>query len=96
MVYAEKITGADRALDPQRTPEDNARVVRALSPHIGTKAGDLGVWAARATADAAPAGEVRVADGRVLWGCARGALELLEVQPPGKKRMAAADYARGR
>ena len=65
-----------------------ARVVRALSPHIGAKAGDLGVWAARA-AESAPPGEIRVEDGRVLWGCAGGALELLEVQPPGKRRMAA-------
>jgi methionyl-tRNA formyltransferase len=96
MVYAEKITGADRALDPSRSAVENERVVRALSPHIGAKAGDLGVWEARATADAAPLGEVRVEEGRVLWGCAQGSLELLVVQPPGKTRMPADAYARGR
>jgi methionyl-tRNA formyltransferase len=32
----------------------------------------------------------------VLWGAADGALELLVVQPPGKRPMPAADYARGR
>ncbi len=47
MVYAEKIGAADRALDPARSGEENARVVRALSPHIGAKAGELGVWRAR-------------------------------------------------
>jgi methionyl-tRNA formyltransferase len=95
MVYAEKITGADRALDPARPAIENARVVRALTPHIGAKAGDVGVWQARAVADPVPAGEVRVTDGRVLWGCEGGSLELLEVQPPGKRRMPAADYGRG-
>ena len=95
MTYAEKITAEDRALSAERTADENARVVRALSPHIGAKAGDLGVWLARPVADAVEPGAVAVRDGRVLWGCAGGALELLEVQPPGKRRMAAADYARG-
>jgi methionyl-tRNA formyltransferase len=96
MTYAEKITGTDRALDPGRPAAENARVVRALSPHIGAKAGDLGVWDARAVADPVPPGDLRIAEGRVLWGCAGGSLELLELQPPGKRRMSAADYARGR
>ena len=96
MTYAEKIAAADRRLDPERNAEANARVVRALDPHIGAKAGDLGVWSARAVADTPPAGEITVDAGRVLWGCAGGALELLEVQPPGKRRMSAADFARGR
>ena len=96
MTYAEKITAEDRALRPDRPAADNARTVRALSPHIGAKAGDLGVWLARPVPDAVEPGEIAVHDGRLLWGCADGALELLEVQPPGKRRMAAADYARGR
>ena len=95
MVYAEKIAAADRDLNPSRSPAENARVVRALSPHIGAKAGDLGVWAAAAASDAVPAGEVAVSDGRPLWGCEGGSLQLVEVQPPGKRRMPAADYARG-
>jgi len=98
MLYAAKITATDRRLDPARPVEENERVVRALDPHIGAKAGELGVWAARPAGDEAraAAGELVVADGRLLWGCAGGALELLEVQPPGKRRMPAADYARGR
>jgi methionyl-tRNA formyltransferase len=31
----------------------------------------------------------------VLVGCADGALELLEVQPPGRRPMAVADFLRG-
>ena len=40
-------------------------------------------------------GEVRAVDGRVLIGCARGALEVTDVQPAGKKPMSAADWLRG-
>jgi methionyl-tRNA formyltransferase len=96
MTYAEKISAEDRVLRADRSPDENARVVRALSPHIGAKAGDLGVWFAVPVADSVPSGSLAVVDGRLLWGCGGGALELLEVQPPGKARMAAADFARGR
>ncbi len=34
-------------------------------------------------------------EGRLVLGCADGALELVEVQPAGKRRMAATDWARG-
>jgi methionyl-tRNA formyltransferase len=96
MVYAEKIRAGDRVLSPGASPDVNERVVRALSPHIGAKAGELGVWSAvRADGEGMRPGELAVADGRLLWGCAGGALELREVQPPGKRRMPAADYARG-
>jgi methionyl-tRNA formyltransferase len=97
MTYAAKIGPEDRRLDPGRPPAENARVVRALAPHIGAKAGALGVWRARAAdGEAVAPGAIAVRDGRVLWGCAGGALALEEVQPPGGRRMAAADYARGR
>jgi methionyl-tRNA formyltransferase len=78
--YAEKIGAADRTLDPAAPAEEQARVVRALDPHIGARlalddGSFLGVRRARAGAD--------------------GALELLEVQPPGGRPMPYADYVRG-
>ncbi|MEQ8847114.1 methionyl-tRNA formyltransferase [Botrimarina sp.] len=45
-------------------------------------------------ADGAP-GEVLEADERLLVATGEGALELLEVQPAGKRRMAAAEWLRG-
>ena len=95
-IYAEKIGPADRQLRAPEPPDFNERIVRALTPHIGAKAGELGVWAARALPGSGPPnGELAVEDGRLVWGCGDGALEFLEVQPPGGKRMPAAAYVRG-
>jgi methionyl-tRNA formyltransferase len=98
VTYAEKIGPEDRSLDPER--QDAAeldRVVRALHPHIGARYEDLRVLRARpADGDGPAPGELAASDGRVLLGARDGALELLEVQPAGKRPMSAADYARGR
>ncbi len=42
------------------------------------------------------AGGVMARDGRLLLACTPGVLELLEVQPPSRRAMDAADYLRGR
>ena len=47
VTYAEKITAADRMLDPTRPALELVNRVRALSPHIGARLGDLIVWKAR-------------------------------------------------
>ena len=41
------------------------------------------------------AGALRVSDGRLLFGCVDGALEILTVKPPGGRAMEAAAYVRG-
>jgi methionyl-tRNA formyltransferase len=42
------------------------------------------------------AGAVSMIDGRLVLGCGNGALQLESVQPEGGRKMAAADYLRGR
>ncbi|HEX2086720.1 MAG TPA: methionyl-tRNA formyltransferase [Solirubrobacteraceae bacterium] len=103
VTYAEKITAADRTLDPERPAAELERVVRALTPHIGARGalpgGELlGVRrAAVAREERGPApGELRREGDRLLLGTADGALALLEVQPPGGRPMDAAAYLRGR
>ncbi len=102
VTYAEKIGPTDRLLDPTHSAIELERAVRALSPHIGARVelsdgSLLGVQrAAMARLPAADAGEgVHTHDGRLLLGCAEGQLELLEVQPPGKRPMAAEAFLRG-
>jgi methionyl-tRNA formyltransferase len=80
VTYAEKIGPADRTLDPAAPAEQQARVVRALHPHIGARlplddGSFLGVRRAGVGPD--------------------GTLELLEVQPPGGRPMSYAEYVRG-
>ena len=63
--------------------------MRALTPGIGAylelEDGErLGVEAARVADAAAGPGEVVADDGRLLVGCAEGALELLRVRPAGR------------
>jgi methionyl-tRNA formyltransferase len=58
----------------------------------------LNVWDARPAEDAGsiPPGEIRVSNERLLVGCgSEKALELLSVQPEGKKRMSARDFLHG-
>src|SRR5437763_6715404 len=47
VTYAEKIRPEDRELDPAAPPAQLVNRVRALSPHIGARLGDLMVWRAR-------------------------------------------------
>ncbi|MCW3013530.1 MAG: Methionyl-tRNA formyltransferase [Solirubrobacterales bacterium] len=97
VTYAEKITAANRTLDPAAGATAMARTVRALHPHIGARidlgATMLGVLEATAlpAGTGGPEGVLRVDDARLLYGD----LELLRVQPSGGKPMDAGAYVRG-
>ena len=79
VTYAHKIAPQDRELDLGAAPQEVVNRVRALSPHIG----------ARAVVDGRPliVWRARVGEG--------GELELLEVQPSGRRRMTYEEYLRG-
>ena len=96
VTYAEKLTAADRELDPHRAADALERQLRALHPHIGARLpGGLGVEAARVSSRPTPAGVLAAEDGRLYFGATPGALELLRVLPPGRRAMDAASYLRG-
>ena len=101
VTYAEKITAADRVLDPDRPAAELERVVRALHPHIGARlASGLGVLEAKVAATEgepapAPGALSSAPDGRLYLGTGSGTLELVRVRPPGGREMDGAAYARG-
>jgi methionyl-tRNA formyltransferase len=98
--YAEKIAAADRLLDPAKSAVELERLVRALHPHVGARAilADgtlLGVWRASLAPEAPSGNGVYASDGRLLLGCAEGTLELLVVQPAGRRPMDGSAFLRG-
>lgn len=100
--YAPKLTSDDARVvwtDPAMRVD---RLIRACTPAPGAwttfrdqrlKLGPVTI-AAAATHDLAP-GELAVTKDQVLVGSASAPLALSTVQPPGKRPMAAADWARG-
>jgi methionyl-tRNA formyltransferase len=75
VTYAEKIQPGDRELDPAAPAQELVNRVRALSPHIGARLGDLIVWRARVGDDGSfepvevqPAGGRRMAYDAYLRG----------------------------
>lgn len=110
VTFAEKISVDDRLLDTDRPAIELERRVRALAPHIGAylelEGGErLQVLRGRALqrdegVELPPGwplpGELFAARGRLLLGCADGALDLLVVKPAGRAAMEADAYLRGR
>jgi methionyl-tRNA formyltransferase len=100
VAYAEKIDAGERRLDPSRSALELARIVRALTPHVGAylETGDgerLGIRRARPVDVSVRAGELRAEREALLLGCGEGALRLEVVQPAGGRPMAADAFLRG-
>jgi methionyl-tRNA formyltransferase len=98
--YAEKVTPAERRLDPGRTAVELDRVVRALSTRAGARLELEGgerivVREAAAEAGTIEPGRLVAEDGALRMGCADGVLRLERLQPAGKRAMAADAYLRG-
>lgn len=100
--YAAKITSGDARVDWTLPADRIQRVARAHTPAPGawtTLAGQrykLGLMVPSGEETDLSAGEVSAGKSRVLVGTGDGVLEITRIQPPGKKMMTAADWARGR
>lgn len=98
--YAPRISNEETQIDWSRTADVIRNHVRGLAPEPGawtTLSGKrLKIFAlAPAENRALAPGDVEVADGGLFAGTGTGAVELLEVQPAGKKKMTGADFVRG-
>lgn len=101
VTYAEKII-ADEARLPLTAPADAVlRRILAFNPRPGAfglvNGARFKVWeAVRSTATGLAVGELRLVDEDLCLGLKDGALALHEVQAEGSRRMAGAEWARGR
>jgi methionyl-tRNA formyltransferase len=98
--FAPILKKEDGRIDFALTAEQIRNRLRGFQPWPGTFTGfrgkNLNIWRARAVSRSLPPGDLFVDSGRLLVGCGEGtALDLLEVQPEGKKRMPASDFVRG-
>ncbi len=97
--YASKIRKENAAIDWGRSADEISRMVRAYNPAPGARFGldeeIVKCWKAEPVEEVAgPAGTI-VAAGKdgVIVTCGQGALRLIEVQRPGKRRITAAELA---
>lgn len=101
VTYARKIETVEAHIPVESQAGTALRWIRAFNPRpgaFGILDGErFKVWEAKLApvSDLEP-GELRIVGGRLCLGLGEGALELLEVQPAGGRRMAAMDWARGR
>jgi methionyl-tRNA formyltransferase len=100
MSYAPLLEASDRILDPAMTTGEFLNRVRALAPAPGAHLDIDGVRtrilrASRSDGAAAP-GRWELVDSRPVIGVADGAVELLRLQPAGKRVMTGEDWGRGK
>jgi len=98
--YAHKLEKADTLLDWSRPAAELERAIRAFRPVPGASVlldGEmLKIWRARVLGDRGVPGTVLRADASLVVACGEGALEIVELQRPGGRRMTAASFLRGR
>ena len=100
--YAPKVTRDDARIDWSLPAIEVARAIRAYDPKPAAfttlRGVDVKVFGARTPleAPAGAPGEVLSTDKELLVACSAGAVRISDVQPSGKSRMSAAEWARGR
>ena len=100
VTYANKIAKTEAQLDWALPATVLARKLRAFNPFPGASATLAGepvkLWQGHAVAGSGRPGHILAADGDgIVVACGEGALCLTELQKPGGRRLASADYLRG-
>jgi len=100
IVYAPKITKAEARIDWSQAAIQVDRQVRAFNPVPGAEtrlSGEtLKIWRSRPVdGNGLPGQLLHFRDSKLVVACGRGALELLEIQRPGGRRMGIGDFLRG-
>lgn len=99
--YAPKVTRETAQIDWRKTALENSRLIRSCDPKPGgftkTPKGDVKMFGPKVMDGiSGKPGEVLKTTGELVIACGIDALRISEVQPAGKQRMSAHDWARGR
>lgn len=96
---APKIEKAEAELSVHRTAREEYNRFRAFTPSPGaflrTPLGIVKVSAARLSVDTAPAGTIIATQPHLRIAFGEESIDLVEIQPEGKKRMSGRDFANG-
>ena len=97
---APKITNDIRQIDWRKSAEEIHDLIRGLSPYPAAFFANDGknykVYSSKIRNDINPeAGKIFQKKDELIIGCGKDALEILELQPEGKRRMKAGDFLRG-
>jgi methionyl-tRNA formyltransferase len=100
VTYAGKVSKAEAQLDWQQPATTLERKLRAFNPFPGAVvilAGEpVKLWRGQAVAANGRPGQILAADSNgIVVACGEGALRLTELQKPGGRRLASADFLRG-
>lgn len=100
VTYAAKISKEEAKLDFALPAVDLWRKVRAFNPFPGAQGSVNGtvvkIWEAQLAEGSGQPGQVLSADAQgIVIACGTGALRLLQLQKPGGKRLAAAEFLKG-
>ncbi len=97
--YAPILTKEDGHIDWSMSAEEIVNRVRGFLPWPGCfgslRGLRLHIWRAKPAGGSFPPGQLHVAGKKLYAGCKDGAIELLEVQLEGKKKMTAAAFLNG-
>jgi len=102
--YASKILDEDRVIEWAAGVREVHDRIRALAPHIGARtflpdvAGPVKVWRSAildTEGTGEEAGHIQAENGRIAVNCGDGRLEVLELQAPGGRRLAAREFLLG-
>jgi len=95
VVVARKISAHDLAIDWSSSPDAISRQVRLGNAFTFFDGKRFKVHEVSSVSEQLPAGSISVHDARVLVGARGGSIQLVTVQPEGKPRTSASEWARG-
>ena len=102
--YAPKISDEDKTIEWERSARQVHDQIRALAPNMGARAfhreveGPVKIWRSRAFNETAPSpkvGRIHAENRRLVVSCGTGAVEVLELQIPGSRRLSARKFLLG-